>query len=85
MEEHEVFDYYKDILQLKTNETVQCGMPTYTPEANRMIYITKNKKSLAEKQILLLPYLHERKIFLSRTKKECEYFNTSMQKTTNDN
>jgi len=81
LNENEVFDFYDNILVLEEGFKVAIGYPTNTPEANRMIFITRSKKNFSEKEILLLPYLHERKIFLCKTKKECHYFNTTLKKT----
>jgi len=69
--EYEIFDFYDKILTLKINEEVQKGMPICTPEEHRMVYVIKNKKELGVKKMLVLPYLHERKVFLSKTKDKC--------------
>ena len=54
------------------------GMPTITPEANKLIYVLKNKKKKTPLQILLLPYLHERRILLNKTQENCQYFYTAV-------
>jgi hypothetical protein len=53
------------------------GLPLFTPEANRMMYVVKNKKQVTVRQIILTPYLHERKILLNKTRSDCEYFSTT--------
>jgi hypothetical protein len=41
-----------------------------------MIYLIKNRKKLAIKKILILPNLHERKIYLFNKKSNNDYFYT---------
>ena len=44
--------------------------------SHRMIYIIKNRKKQSLKKIMILPYLHERKIYLFKTKPQIDYFYT---------
>jgi hypothetical protein len=39
-----------------------------------MIYLIKNKKKQSTKKIIILPYLHERKIYLFNAKPNMDYF-----------
>lgn len=57
------------------------GQPSFTPEANRMMYIIKSKKTEACRKLLTTPYLHERKIMLNKTKEDNEYFFTTFDRT----
>ena len=39
-----------------------------------MVYITSNKKLLQPKRIMLLPYLHERKVYLNQIERTHKFF-----------
>lgn len=79
--EYEVFDYYEKVLQLNINQQVSPYLPICTPETHRLIYVIQNKKTYACKQVLILPYLHERKILLTKIKEQKNYFYTTLKKT----
>lgn len=64
--ENQLFDEYKKILRLKGNAYIQSGTPLQTCLYNRLAYIIRNDRDLKPRQILILPYLHERKIYLNR-------------------
>lgn len=51
-------------------------MPLASVLSHRMVYMIKNKKKQTNKKILLLPNLHERKIYLFNTKPNMDYFYT---------
>jgi hypothetical protein len=72
--EIEIFDYYEDNINLETNERVLANMPVSQHDAHRLIFMTKNKKSMKRSRILVLPYLHERQLYYSKLKSDCEYF-----------
>lgn len=78
LEEHEVFDYYENILNLDAKETVKTKMPFCSRQHHRFIYLTKNLKSLKPNKIKILPFLHERKIYLSRMNQSSDYFYTTI-------
>ena len=84
LKEYEVFDYYDNILCLKKGETIMIGQPSFTPEANRMMYIVKGKKNESCRKLLFTPYLHERKIMLNKTREDNEYFFTTFDRTESD-
>lgn len=54
-----------------------------TPLVSRMItrfaYIIQDKEFKKPKLIRILPYLHDRKIFLNETPKNTNYFYTAME------
>lgn len=63
-DEMEIFDYYKDIIQLEPNEQVQMGTPIPEHKSKRLIYQMKNKIDISSKRILILPFLQMRQVFL---------------------
>lgn len=80
IKENQAFDYFERVLTLDDNESVRLYDPIYDPYFHRMIFTVRGTDSLKTrvKRVLVLPYLHERKVILGRTKPNCEYFNTCM-------
>lgn len=79
LKESEVFDFYSKILSLDQNETVKTRMPFCSFKYHRFVYMTANIKELKPNKIKILPFLHERRVYLSRMDNECEYFYTTIQ------
>jgi hypothetical protein len=44
-----------------------------------MIYYTRNPVALTPKKVLMLPFLHERKVYLNRMKEGNSYFYTVIE------
>ena len=72
------FNQYPNVLQLDETETVKMNSPLDSLQTHKFAYIILNK-SLKPKRLIMLPYLHERKIFLNRMKQNTKYFYTSKQ------
>ena len=67
MKENQVFDHYSDILTLKyKDDTIQSGTPLQTCLYNRLAYVIRNEQRVMPRRLLILPYLHERKLYLNR-------------------
>ena len=65
IQESEVFDHYNDIFKLPLpGDDIQSGTPLQTCLYNRLAYIIKNPNNPLK--VLILPYLHERRIYLNR-------------------
>lgn len=77
--ENEIFDYYFDILPLKKGEKILMGCPYDSNTMNRFVYIVENPKNFKPDRVVILPYLHERKVYLLRYKENTEYFTTSIE------
>ena len=77
--ENEIFDYYFDIFELKEGERVKAKTPLDSIKSHRLAYIVSNKESYSTQRIILMPYLHENKIYLNRSKVNTEYFYTSIE------
>ena len=54
-------------------------MPVSSLKYHRLVYFSKNKKELLPNKVTILPFLHERKIYLSRMKEEQEYFYSTIK------
>ena len=64
--ENEIFDYYFNIFELEEGERVKARTPLDSIKSHRLAYIVSNKESYSSQKIILMPYLHENKIYLNR-------------------
>jgi len=74
LKENEAFDFYENVLSLEPEELVRIRMPICSLRYHRFVYMTYAQKSLRPSKIMFLPFLHERKVYLSRMDDECDYF-----------
>ena len=72
------FNIYNNILQLEDTESVKMNSPLDSKLTHKFAYIIVNH-SLQPKRLTMLPYLHERKIYMNRIKQNTKYFYTSKQ------
>lgn len=77
--ENEIFDFYNDIFILGENEKVRSNTPLDSIQSHRFGYITIDTSQKSTRNIMLLPYLHDRKIYLNRLKNNTDYFYTSVE------
>jgi hypothetical protein len=62
-----MFDYYDNIIKFPDNhDIVQSGSPLISCIYNRLAYLIDNEAELKPRKLLIMPYLHERKIKLNR-------------------
>lgn len=67
IKENQLFDYYSNIISLKhPSDQIESGTPLQTCLYNRLAYIVRNSQKKNSKQLIILPYLHERRIFLNK-------------------
>ena len=74
IKECQLFDHYSEILGLKNGEFVQCGTPLQTCLYNKLAFIVRNKQQLRPRRLLVLPYLHERRIYLNRRHETNQFY-----------
>ena len=72
--ENNIFDKYSSLLDLDYKEMILCNAPLLSHDHHRMVYISSNQKLLKPKRIIILPYLHERKIYLNQIEMNHKYF-----------
>lgn len=72
--ESQLFDTYHNILPLDDNAVVQSGTPLQTCLYNRLAFIVRNHRELKARQLLIMPYLHERRIYLNRRHLENQFY-----------
>ena len=65
LRENQLFDHYSDIMEVYHDDYIQSGTPLQCSLYNRLAYLIKNKRFKVRK-LLILPYLHERRIILNR-------------------
>lgn len=61
-------DKYTNILDLQKGEQVMANMPKMSLICHKQFYITNNFKYKKPYKIIVLPYLHERKLYLNKMK-----------------
>ena len=62
------FNKYDEVLALETGETIKIDSPLDSMQAHRFAYIMLNNECLSCKRLLIMPYLHERRVYLNRMK-----------------
>lgn len=79
LKEHEIFNYYFDIFQLKKNEKVIASTPLDSFRSHRFGYVISNQIDLQPEKVMITPYLHDKRIYLNRMKLNTKYFYTTME------
>ena len=82
--ESEIFDYYFDIFALGDNEKVKSDTPLDCIKAHRFAYIISDIERRNPQMLLILPYLHEKSIYINRMKQDTDYFYTSITTSNKD-
>jgi hypothetical protein len=101
--EYEVFDYYRNLMDLEHGEDIQLFTPEVSLNCNKMVYMTQSANShriadhyqdhnhsakeeghdhleFLPSKIIIMPFLHERKIYFSRTIQFYDYFYFSVRR-----
>ena len=76
--EYDIFDFYFNIFDLRKNETVKASTPLDSFRSHRFGYVLTNSKDLEPKRVMIIPYLHDTRIYLNRIKINTDYFYTSI-------
>jgi hypothetical protein len=87
----EIFDVYHNALELDPIESVMLSYPYISMNSHKLIYLTHQKFSefpsiykdddrFISKKMIVLPFLHERKIHVSRFKESHQYFNLIIER-----
>jgi len=69
---------------MEPNQKVKANTPLDSLRSHRFAYIISDKKKKKAQILLILPYLHERRIYLNREKLDTDYFYTSIVTTSQD-
>lgn len=76
--EEQIFDYYGNIFTLEDGEKVSANFPMDSRCMNKLVYIIKSPSKFKVSRFMVLPYLHENRIYLNRKKVNTEYFYTAI-------
>lgn len=76
--ENQIFDFYDDIFQLEPSEAVKASTPLDSFRSHRFGYVITSKV-YAPKKVMIMPYLHDKRIYLNRLKINTDYFYTSIE------
>jgi len=78
--EDQIFNSYNDIFNIdKKNLAIKSKTPFNSLKGHRMAYIVSDHQHFKTKQLFILPYLHERKLYLHRNKFNIDYFYTTIE------
>ena len=70
-----------NIFELKNAEQINSRTPLQSHAFHRFAYIIYDKEEQSCKQIRILPYLHDRKIYLKSHKKNTTYIYSAIETT----
>lgn len=78
---NDIIDQYDDLFDLKNGETIKLESPYDSNDYHKFAYVItcRNFEKLTPKRILIMPYLHDRKIYLNRLKPNTEFFYSSIE------
>lgn len=79
IKEHEAFDYINDIFDLKAGERIRSLTPIDSYKDHKMAYVIQDMVNFGISTVMLVPYLHDRKIYLNKPKMNTQYFYTSLE------
>ena len=82
--ENQIFDTFFDIFELEKGLRVRSNTPLDSYLSHRFCYIISDSLKQRCKRLRVLPYLHERRIYLNRDKMNTDYFYTSLETTVNE-
>lgn len=82
--EAQLIDYYEDLLGVKPGEVINSMNPMFCIDYHKLSYFTSNRKMMMPMRIVMMPYMHERKIYLNKTKPGYKYFYTVIEEDYGD-
>ena len=77
--ENELFDYYFNIFIIDKNQKMLEDTPLDSIKSHRFGYIMMDQNNETPQTLIILPYLHDHKIYLNRIKINTDYFYTSIE------
>lgn len=79
-----MFDYYFAIFRLDKSKRVRADTPLDSQKSHRFGYLISDLKYEEPLELFILPYLHDRRIYLNRIKLNTNYFYTQIETTLED-
>jgi hypothetical protein len=77
--EHLLVNKYSDIINLERGEIIMGKICLMSINESKQIYLYTNNKKRGPIKILILPFLHDRKIFLNKAKSDKVFFSTVIE------
>lgn len=79
--ENEILDIYQDIFDLDDGQKINSRTPLESIKSHKFAYMITNQEKLMPNKLLIIPYLHDHKIYLNQIKVNTTYFYTSIETT----
>ena len=76
---NDVFDYFFAIFRLEKTKRVRADTPLDSHKSHRFGYLISDVNYTEPLELFILPYLHDRRIYLNRIKLNTEYFYTQIE------
>lgn len=76
----DIASIYNKVLDLEEGEMVNNRMPIISDKYHKLVYMTKNQPESKAKKLKILPYLHERKVYLSEVDPNTDFYNTTISR-----
>lgn len=77
--EDDIFDHYLDIFDLPDGMKIQSSTPNDSKKVHKFVYIMCDENFERPKELLVVPYLHDRRIYFNRIKINTRYFYTTIE------
>jgi hypothetical protein len=77
--DEQIFDFYLNIFDIEKTEQIKSTTPLQSHVFHRIAYIIYDKQNQSPKKILILPYLHDRKIYIKSHNKNTTYVYSSIE------
>lgn len=75
----DILTTYKNCFILEPNERVRTDTPLNSYQSHRLAFIITDKLKEKPLRVLIVPHLHERRIYMNRMKPSTEYFYTTVE------
>lgn len=83
--EFEILDKYENIFELESKTMkVLANTPLESIHSHKLAFIISDREFKQANSIIILPYLHENKIYLNRIKRNTSYFVSSIETPMDD-
>jgi hypothetical protein len=79
IQESQLVNKYSDILNLERGEIIIGKICLLSINESKQLYLYTNNKKRGPIKILILPFLHDRKIFLNKAKSDRVFFSTVIE------
>ena len=77
----DIIDIYSDVFDLDEGQKINSRTPLESIKSHKFAYLITNQLKLKACKIMIIPYLHDHKIYLNQIKVNTTYFYTSVETT----